>query len=89
MVLAAALCIGTRAASAAEEQFNWTLPVYLSEGLNIRVQTKATAELMEKAGYQCIDADCKAQVAKCKANLAKCTLQPSREAVVETKDEDN
>ena len=63
----------------------WTLPVYLTEGMQIKKDTPATAELVQKAGEQCVDAQCNQQVAKCKADIANCVLSPNPEALKENR----
>jgi acyl dehydratase len=85
-VLSAMLMAGVAVAA---EPYKWTLPVYLAEGLKVTMETKATEDLMKRAAVQCIDAECKQQVAKCQADLANCVLVPSPEAVRENENENN
>jgi hypothetical protein len=87
----AALAIATaaHAGEAKDAKHRWVVPVYVSQALNIRVETPATEELLKKVGEQCIDESCKKQVAECKAVLKDCILQPSRESVRESEVENN
>lgn len=66
----------------------WTVPTYVSQALAIRLETKATPELLQRIGEQCIDDDCKKQLDACKA-AATCVLVPSKESAHETEVENN
>jgi hypothetical protein len=70
-----------------EGKFLFTLPVYLAEGLELKVDTPATEELLERASAQCIDAACKARVDRCKQDIAHCLLVPPRAALKENRKE--
>ena len=72
-------------ADAAAGKMVWTLPVYLTEGMQLKKDTPATAELLQKAKDQCIDDQCNQQVAKCKADMANCVLSPNPEALKENR----
>ena len=76
---------GYGADAAAGNKMVWTLPVYLTEGMQIKKDTPATAELLQKAKDQCIDDQCNQQAAKCKADIANCVLSPNPEALKENR----
>lgn len=88
-VLAIALLLGAAGAQAADEQVVWKLPTYLSEGLQVKMETPATEDLLKRAEVACLDDECKKDLARCKADMAKCVLVPSREAVHENEQENN
>lgn len=67
--------------------FEFTLPVYLAEGLELKVNTPATAELLERAEAQCVDATCKQRVSRCKQDIDHCVLVVPREALKENRKE--
>ena len=89
MLATLSIATATYAGEAKDTKHRWVVPVYVSQALNIRVQTPATEELLKKVGEQCIDEECKKQVAECKAVLKDCILQPSRESVKESELENN
>lgn len=84
-----ALLCGAAGARAADQHVVWKLPTYLAEGLQVKMETRATEDLLKRAEVQCIDDACKQDLARCKANMAKCLLVPSREAVQENERENN
>ena len=55
---------------AADAKYIWTPPTNVTQALKIKMETKATEDILKKADEQCIDADCKKQVAACRAKLA-------------------
>ena len=64
-------------------------PVNVTQALNIRMETKATAELLEKADEQCTDNDCKKQVEECRKVLNDCVIVPTKASVGESEVENN
>ncbi len=88
-VLGLALLCGAAGAQAADEQVVWKLPTYLAEGLQVKMETKATEDLLKRAEVQCIDDECRKDLARCKASVSNCLLVPSREAVHENEQESN
>lgn len=74
---------------AADAKYIWTPPTNVTQALKIKMETKATEEILKKADEQCIDADCKKQVAECRAKLATCVIVPSKESVHESEVENN
>jgi hypothetical protein len=68
-------------------QFVFTLPVYLAEELQIRVNTPATKELLERADAGCVDETCKQRVSKCRKDVAHCLLVVPPEAMKENRKE--
>ena len=98
MILKLVFALATLAAATAayagdakkdDAKHHWVVPVYMSQALNIRVETPATEELLKKASEQCIDDSCKQKVAECRKVLKDCILQPSRESVKESEHENN
>lgn len=75
------------AKKAEEGKFIFALPVYLAEGLELKVETPATEELLERAAVRCIDDTCKQRVSKCKQDIEHCLLVPPREALKENRKE--
>ena len=72
---------------AEQGKFNFVLPVYLAEGLQITVNTPASEKLLERASAQCVDETCKERVAACKKEISHCVLVPPREALEENREE--
>lgn len=64
-------------------------PVNVTQALNIRMETKATAELLKKADEQCTDDDCKKQVEECRKALNDCVIVPTKASVRESEVENN
>ncbi|MBI1818447.1 MAG: hypothetical protein HYR72_25980 [Deltaproteobacteria bacterium] len=77
------------AGEAKSKKYVWVPPVNVTQALNINLETKATKALLKKADEQCIDADCKKQVAACRKKLATCVIVPSKESVHEMQMEHN
>ena len=67
----------------------WVPPVEVTQALHITMETKATEALLEKAGVQCFDAECRKQVEECRKQLATCVIVPSKESVHEQEVENN
>jgi hypothetical protein len=84
-----AAATAAHAGDAKDAKHHWVVPVYMSQALNLRVETPATEELLKKASEQCIDDSCKQKVAECRKVLKDCILQPSRESVKESEHENN
>ena len=76
-------------AFAADAKYVWTPPTNVTQALAIKLETKATEALLKKADEQCLDANCKKQVAECRAKLATCVIVPSKESVHESEVENN
>jgi hypothetical protein len=89
-VLAAAL-FGTAQAGEkkAAAKHIWKPPINVSQALNIKMETKATKKLLKKADEQCLDADCKKQVAECRKVLSTCVIVPAPGSVAESEVENN
>jgi hypothetical protein len=85
----ATLATAAYAGDAPKDKYVWVPPVAVTQALNITVETKATAELLNKAAEQCVDADCKQHVEECRKRLATCVIVPSRESVHEMEMENN
>lgn len=64
-------------------------PVNVTQALNIRMETKATADLLKKADEQCTDNDCKKQVEDCRMHLNDCVIVPTKASVRESEVENN
>ena len=85
---AAALLMSSAYAGDADKHV-FTPPVNVTQALKIRMETKATAELLKKADEQCTDDDCKKQVEECRKVMAKCVIVPSKASVHESEVEHN
>jgi len=86
--LALALASPAFAGEAKGDKHVWVVPINVSQALAIKLETKATPELLKKVGEQCLDDDCKKQLAACQA-AANCVLMPSKESVHESEMENN
>lgn len=75
-------------AFAGDDKHVWVVPTNVSQALSIKLETKATPDLLKKIGEQCLDDDCKKQLAACQA-AANCVLMPSKESVRESEVENN
>jgi hypothetical protein len=83
------LAAAAYAGDAQSKKYVWVPPANVTQALNIKLETKATKALLKKADEQCIDADCKKQVAACRKTLATCVIVPSKESVHEMEVEHN
>ncbi len=86
--LSLTLCAAAFAGDANDDKHVWVVPINVSQALSIKVETKATPELLKKIGEQCLDDDCKKHLAACQA-ATNCVLMPSKESVHESEMENN
>ena len=70
-------------------KYIWKPPINVTQALNIKLETKATKKLLKKADEQCLDDDCKKQVAECRKNLSTCVIVPAPGSVRESEVENN
>jgi hypothetical protein len=64
-------------------------PVDVTQALKIRMETKATEDLLRRVAEQCVDADCRKEVEECRKTLATCVIMPSKASVHEQEMENN
>lgn len=64
-------------------------PVEVTQALKIKMETKATEDLLKRVAEQCMDTDCKRQVEECRKTLPTCVIVPSKASVHEQEIENN
>jgi hypothetical protein len=87
--LGGVMLAATAYAGEADGKHVWVPPVEVTQTLRITMETKATEALLEKAGVECFDVECRKQVEECRKQLETCVIVPSKESVHEQEVENN
>jgi len=89
LTILAAATLGLASLASAADKHVFVPPINVTQALKIKLETKATPDLLKKMDEQCLDADCKKQVEECRKTIATCVIVPSKESVHESEMENN